>query len=64
MIVIPCKDCEDRHVACHSTCERYIKWKEESDKIKKEIDRNRHVANDIYSVRRATISRIYKKLNK
>ena len=22
-----CKGCENRKVGCHSTCERYLKWK-------------------------------------
>ena len=24
----PCKDCPDRHVACHSTCEKFKAWEE------------------------------------
>ena len=27
----PCKDCPDRVVGCHSTCERYKEWKAEKD---------------------------------
>lgn len=23
----PCKDCPDRHIGCHSGCERYLAWK-------------------------------------
>lgn len=30
----PCKDCEDRHVACHSQCDKYSEWKEEVEKQK------------------------------
>ena len=26
-VVAPCKDCEDRVVNCHSTCDKYISWK-------------------------------------
>ena len=25
---MPCRNCEDRHIGCHGTCERYIEWKE------------------------------------
>ena len=25
----PCKNCEQRQVGCHSSCEKYIKWKSE-----------------------------------
>lgn len=36
-----CKNCKDRHVGCHSKCERYLKEKEEHDKNKKaEAKRN------------------------
>ena len=24
MYAFPCKDCSDRHIACHSTCQKYI----------------------------------------
>lgn len=64
MIVVPCKDCGDRHAACHCTCERYKKWKEESDKIKEEINKNKHIQNDIYSAKKDAINRITRKFNK
>lgn len=28
MIQGPCKDCVDRKVSCHSTCEKYLAFKE------------------------------------
>ena len=24
-----CKGCQERHLGCHSNCERYLKWKKE-----------------------------------
>lgn len=40
-----CKDCEDRHEACHDTCEIYKKWKadydEEENRKKKTAYENR-----------------------
>ena len=30
----PCKDCEERHTACHDKCPRYNAWKAEAEKIK------------------------------
>lgn len=27
MIQAPCKDCEERQVGCHSTCEKYAEYK-------------------------------------
>lgn len=31
---VPCKGCEERHEACHGTCERYKAWRAELDRIK------------------------------
>lgn len=30
----PCKDCAERHTACHDTCEKYNNFKVENNKIK------------------------------
>ncbi len=30
----PCKDCEDRHPACHDKCERFADFRKEIDRIK------------------------------
>ena len=27
----PCKDCEERHLACHDTCGEYKDWRHEKD---------------------------------
>lgn len=32
-----CYHCEERTVGCHSTCEKYLKAKEEYDEIKKKV---------------------------
>lgn len=29
MIQSPCKDCPDRHTACHDECEKYKRYKHE-----------------------------------
>lgn len=38
MVTQPCKDCLDRHIGCHSTCDRYAAFlrenKEQKDAIK------------------------------
>ena len=34
----PCeKDCSERSITCHGTCEKYISWKKDHDKRKEEI---------------------------
>ena len=35
-MMCPCKDCEERHPACHGKCEKYIEWKKDEAE-KKEI---------------------------
>lgn len=30
MVKLPCKDCPDRHTACHDTCSKYKAAKDES----------------------------------
>ena len=30
----PCKNCEERHTACHDKCPKYKAWKAEAEKIK------------------------------
>jgi hypothetical protein len=32
----PCKDCPDRHELCHATCERYLAYREERDRLNAE----------------------------
>ena len=32
-----CKDCEDRHPACHSSCEKYLKAKTDWDNKRETI---------------------------
>lgn len=32
---VPCKDCPNRQVGCHSTCEKYLDFRKEVDKINK-----------------------------
>lgn len=34
MSVFSCKDCKERHLGCHSTCEKYIAEKAESERVR------------------------------
>ena len=34
----PCYGCADRHLGCHSSCEKYEKFRERLDEIHKERD--------------------------
>ena len=34
-MIVPCRNCEDRKVGCHSECERYQKYVVENARLKK-----------------------------
>ena len=36
-----CKGCEERHEGCHGECERYKAWKEERDRIREDLYRQK-----------------------
>lgn len=35
----PCRDCEDRHMACHDNCSKYKAWKYEVVEHKEKIQK-------------------------
>ena len=37
-----CKDCPDRQIGCHGTCERYIRQRQKAEKEKELIRKNRN----------------------
>jgi len=41
MKTVPCKDCKDRHVSCHSSCVKYIEWKQMLNELKTELAKQR-----------------------
>lgn len=39
----PCKDCKERCVGCHSTCSKYINFKNESARLHKLISDKKRI---------------------
>lgn len=37
----PCKDCPDRQVGCHSTCEKYLTFRKERNELNESIYKQR-----------------------
>lgn len=35
--ISPCKKCKKRFVGCHSTCQKYIEWNVENEKLRKKF---------------------------
>lgn len=42
MKLSPCKDCEDRVLYCHSTCEKYAEFKKERKAICEAMKKSEH----------------------
>jgi hypothetical protein len=43
----PCKDCQKRTMACHTSCKDYKDWKAEHDKRKAEIVDNVRIESQL-----------------
>jgi hypothetical protein len=59
-----CYGCTERHTGCHSTCEKYIKFKKEHDEKAKLIRENRKKDLDIYEYHKDVKVRLNKKYHK
>lgn len=49
-IKVPCKNCSDRHTMCHSTCEKYLKFKKQNDEIREIKKRVNQISSDIIEI--------------
>ena len=45
MEISPCKDCPDRHTACHGSCERYKEWLDKYHAQQKHLEENKNRFN-------------------
>lgn len=43
MIVAPCKDCPDKHMKCHSECEKYKEFQVECEERRKKIANKKQI---------------------
>lgn len=48
----PCKDCPDRQLGCHSTCKRYLTYKESCEVIRKERSKAYDFENSLREIHR------------
>lgn len=56
MFTFTCKDCENRHIGCHSTCEKYNRERDENEKIKKKIEEEKKY----FKYKTETVNKKYK----
>lgn len=54
---VPCKDCPDRKLGCHSICEKYIKYAEENKKAREMEAQQKSVQNDFLTIRTKRIKK-------
>lgn len=57
-----CRGCEDRHPACHDTCERYQKRKAECDEFREYVRKQK--ASELYLYKIDSISESKARKNK
>lgn len=63
MEVCPCKNCNERQIGCHASCEKFKAWREEYDKQKAKIDKETSLCNSLISYRSEAKWRIFKRYN-
>lgn len=49
----PCLNCEDRHTACHSHCEKYLKVKAMNDELNEQRKKIKAAESDVYNYNKA-----------
>lgn len=59
-----CKDCHNREVGCHVTCEKYIQEKADIDKLRQQIDQSKTIERFVTDRRMEKRSRLIKKYGK
>ena len=55
--ISPCKNCKTRHEGCHSSCEDYLAWKAENDKVHADILKKKREYSDAAGHKVITITR-------
>lgn len=45
-----CKDCKERHMGYHSTCENYIEWAKQREAERAAMHKDMDIKNTIYEV--------------
>lgn len=64
MHIYCCKDCPDRKVGCHVTCEKYIQEKADIDKFNDQVNRSKVIDRFLTDRRMDKRNRLIKKYGK
>ena len=58
---VPCKDCSDRFVSCHSSCDKYRSWKQDLDSIREKVLKEKMTNMMAEEFRQDSMLKMYKK---
>lgn len=61
--IICCKDCSDRHTACHDTCPKYLEEKAKNREEVVKMYRAKRTNNLIDSVHNESVYKMKRRLN-
>ena len=56
----PCKECQNRHVGCHSKCEEYLTFADERKRIQEVINKEKSFV-DIHAERQKRRKNVWRK---
>ena len=58
MISAPCLNCEDRHQACHSSCNKYLEFKKQKEIEREHLNKIRQTETDWYAYKQYKYKKI------
>ena len=58
MLKAPCKDCPDRYLGCHGTCEKYREYKERHAEEAAANQQQKDAYKDLCSYKEAKVRRL------
>ena len=62
--LVPCKDCTDRHPACHDECEKYKTFKQIHDSKREAIYKYKNRHSEFYGYRQDSYFKTMKTIKK
>ena len=60
VIRVPCLNCLDRQLNCHSKCAKYIEFKKQNKALKEKINKNKQLEIEWYNFNQNKFKRINK----
>lgn len=57
----PCRDCQDRVLKCHATCERYLEYRQKRDEYNNHRYQSQEEVHDIMTIRTKPMARVKNK---